>query len=66
MSITQDVVRETLEYSDNVVFKNQCVIVLDSYLEKEPELTRVQLVEALKTYVNGLDHDGIISYSLSK
>lgn len=57
MSITQDVVRETLEYSDNVVFKNQCVMVLDSYLEKEPELTRVQLVEALKTYVNGLDYD---------
>lgn len=57
MSITQDVVRETLEYSDNVAFKNQCVMVLDSYLEQEPELTRVQLVEALKTYVNGLDYD---------
>ncbi len=57
MSITQDVVRETLEYSDNVAFKNQCVMVLDSYLEKEPELTRVQLVEALKNYVNGLDYD---------
>ena len=57
MSITQDVVRETLEYSDNLAFKNQCVMVLDSYLEQEPELTRVQLVEALKTYVNGLDYD---------
>ena len=57
MSITQDVVREPLEYSDNLAFKNQCVMVLDSYLEKEPELTRVQLVEALKTYVNGLDYD---------
>ncbi|MEK9903548.1 MAG: hypothetical protein VW556_07250 [Gammaproteobacteria bacterium] len=57
MSITQDVVRETLEYSDNLAFKNQCVMVLDSYLEKEPELTRVQLVEALKIYVNGLDYD---------
>lgn len=57
MSITQDVVRETLEYSDNVAFKNQCVMVLDSYLEQEPELTRVQLVEALKTYVKGLDDD---------
>lgn len=57
MSITQDVVRETLEYSDNVAFKNQCVMVLDSYLEQEPELTRVQLVEALKIYVKGLDDD---------
>jgi len=57
MSITQDVVRETLEYSDNLAFKNQCVMVLDSYLEQEPELTRVQLVEALKTYVKGIDDD---------
>jgi hypothetical protein len=32
-------------------------MVLDSYLEQEPELTRVQLVEALKIYVKGLDDD---------
>lgn len=57
MSITQDVVRETLEYSDNAAFKNQCVMVLDSYLEQEPDLSRPELVKALKTYINGLDYD---------
>jgi len=57
MSITQDVVRETLEISENTAFKNQCVMILDSYLQEEPDLSRSQLVEALKTYINGLDYD---------
>jgi uncharacterized protein (DUF2267 family) len=57
MSITQDVVRETLEISENVAFKNQCVMVLDSYLQEEPDLSRPELVTALKTYMRGLDDD---------
>jgi hypothetical protein len=57
MSITQDIVRETLEISENVAFKNQCVMVLDSYLQEEPDLSRPELVAALKTYVKGLDDD---------
>lgn len=57
MDISKTVVREVLELSDNEAFKNQCTMVLDSYLFEEPQLTKSELRQALKVYLRGLDYD---------
>lgn len=55
MNLTAKIVHQMLEYSDNVSLKNQCKMVLDSYLHQEPDLTEDELKQSLKQYLSGLE-----------